>query len=366
MTTGASRGADVYESITRLSGIPTPPFAAAVEGSHVRQRALVERDRGTPVPRPARGAGELPRRRRGCCRARHRAACSPSTASRGSSTTSATRPRPSERAALLDLVDDDLDRVFAGRTPDLPVTRASPGPSDLRRLPAEPFRRPDRRPTGGPGRHPVRRPSTTCSATAPCPPTPSGASCCTCSAPPPPARIALSDASAPRCRSSSTARTPARTTATAGSTCRPRTCGASAARRTTSPRPSPRPGCAASSRSRPAGRAAARPRARPLIGRLTGFARVAVAGYMAGGRAALAALERGALRRARARPSRPRRDAAAGRVAADRWDEEMRYGRPAAGDGPDAYRHCERGRPQAGAELLLRHPAAARPRSGGR
>ncbi|TQM68313.1 squalene synthase HpnC [Actinomadura hallensis] len=45
-----------------------------------------------------------------------------------------------QRAKLLGLVDDDLDRVFAGRTPNLPQLRRLARTVDVRRLPEEPFR----------------------------------------------------------------------------------------------------------------------------------------------------------------------------------------------------------------------------------
>ncbi|TDC68670.1 squalene synthase HpnC [Actinomadura sp. GC306] len=47
---------------------------------------------------------------------------------------------PEQRAKLLGLVDDDLDRVFAGRTPDLPQLRRLAATVHARRLPEEPFR----------------------------------------------------------------------------------------------------------------------------------------------------------------------------------------------------------------------------------
>ena len=45
-----------------------------------------------------------------------------------------------QRAKLLGLVDDDLDRVFAGRTPNLPQLRRLAGTVHAHRLPEEPFR----------------------------------------------------------------------------------------------------------------------------------------------------------------------------------------------------------------------------------
>ncbi|MGP4023436.1 squalene synthase HpnC [Actinomadura sp. 3N407] len=45
-----------------------------------------------------------------------------------------------QRAKLLGLVDDDLDRVFAGRTPNLPQLRRLARTVHAGRLPAEPFR----------------------------------------------------------------------------------------------------------------------------------------------------------------------------------------------------------------------------------
>ncbi|HEY8481620.1 MAG TPA: squalene synthase HpnC [Spirillospora sp.] len=47
---------------------------------------------------------------------------------------------PEQRAALLGLVDDDLDRVFAGRPPHLPQLRRLARTVHARRLPEEPFR----------------------------------------------------------------------------------------------------------------------------------------------------------------------------------------------------------------------------------
>ncbi|WP_131732609.1 squalene synthase HpnC [Actinomadura formosensis] len=47
---------------------------------------------------------------------------------------------PDQRAKLLGLVDDDLDRVFAGRTPDLPQLRRLAGAVHAHRLPEAPFR----------------------------------------------------------------------------------------------------------------------------------------------------------------------------------------------------------------------------------
>ncbi|MEV0661204.1 squalene synthase HpnC [Actinomadura luteofluorescens] len=48
---------------------------------------------------------------------------------------------PGERAGLLDLVERDLDRVYAGERPELPVLRDLAGTVVARRIPAEPFRR---------------------------------------------------------------------------------------------------------------------------------------------------------------------------------------------------------------------------------
>ena len=45
-----------------------------------------------------------------------------------------------QRAKLLGLVDDDLDRLFAGRTPNLPQLRRLAPVVHARRIPAEPFR----------------------------------------------------------------------------------------------------------------------------------------------------------------------------------------------------------------------------------
>ncbi|MFF4238376.1 squalene synthase HpnC [Actinomadura geliboluensis] len=47
---------------------------------------------------------------------------------------------PEQRAKLLDLVDDDLDRVFAGRTPNLPQLRRLAGAVHAHRIPEAPFR----------------------------------------------------------------------------------------------------------------------------------------------------------------------------------------------------------------------------------
>ncbi|WP_242619459.1 squalene synthase HpnC, partial [Actinomadura fibrosa] len=46
-----------------------------------------------------------------------------------------------QRARLLDSVDADLDRVYAGRTPRLPQLRRLAGTVQARSIPAEPFRR---------------------------------------------------------------------------------------------------------------------------------------------------------------------------------------------------------------------------------
>ncbi|TDD80086.1 squalene synthase HpnC [Actinomadura darangshiensis] len=48
---------------------------------------------------------------------------------------------PGDRAGLLDLVDRDLDRVYAGTAPELPVLRDLAGTIVACRIPAEPFRR---------------------------------------------------------------------------------------------------------------------------------------------------------------------------------------------------------------------------------
>ncbi|MEV3922373.1 squalene synthase HpnC [Actinomadura coerulea] len=48
---------------------------------------------------------------------------------------------PGERAGLLDLVERDLDRVYVGERPELPVLRDLAGTIVARRIPAEPFRR---------------------------------------------------------------------------------------------------------------------------------------------------------------------------------------------------------------------------------
>lgn len=47
---------------------------------------------------------------------------------------------PEQRAKLFGLVDDDLDRVFAGRTPSLPQLRRLAPVVHAHRIPAEPFR----------------------------------------------------------------------------------------------------------------------------------------------------------------------------------------------------------------------------------
>ncbi|MEU5994309.1 squalene synthase HpnC [Spirillospora sp. NPDC047418] len=47
---------------------------------------------------------------------------------------------PEQRSKLLGLVDDDLDRVFAGRTPNLPQLRRLAGTVHAHRVPEEPFR----------------------------------------------------------------------------------------------------------------------------------------------------------------------------------------------------------------------------------
>ncbi|XRQ05137.1 squalene synthase HpnC [Actinomadura welshii] len=48
---------------------------------------------------------------------------------------------PAERPALLDLVERDLDRIYAGARPELPVMRDLAGTVAARSIPAEPFRR---------------------------------------------------------------------------------------------------------------------------------------------------------------------------------------------------------------------------------
>ncbi|MEU8345662.1 squalene synthase HpnC [Actinomadura meyerae] len=48
---------------------------------------------------------------------------------------------PDERAGLLDLVERDLDRVYAGTRAELPVLRDLAGTISACRIPAEPFRR---------------------------------------------------------------------------------------------------------------------------------------------------------------------------------------------------------------------------------
>lgn len=48
---------------------------------------------------------------------------------------------PDERAGLLDLVERDLDRVYASETPELPVLRDLSRTITACRIPAEPFRR---------------------------------------------------------------------------------------------------------------------------------------------------------------------------------------------------------------------------------
>ncbi|MEV4676846.1 squalene synthase HpnC [Actinomadura sp. NPDC049382] len=48
---------------------------------------------------------------------------------------------PGERAGLLDLVEDDLDRVYAGERAELPVLRDLSRTITACRIPAEPFRR---------------------------------------------------------------------------------------------------------------------------------------------------------------------------------------------------------------------------------
>ncbi|TDE35483.1 squalene synthase HpnC [Actinomadura sp. 6K520] len=48
---------------------------------------------------------------------------------------------PAERTALLDLVERDLDRIYAGTRPELPVMRDLARTVTARSVPAEPFRR---------------------------------------------------------------------------------------------------------------------------------------------------------------------------------------------------------------------------------
>ena len=108
--------------------------------------------------------------------------------------------------------------------------------------------------------------------------------------------------------------------------------------------------CATRSRSTATGRArcSARAAARaPAAGR----PRLAVAGFVAGGRAALDAFERAGWD---VSPGRPGRRAAAARGADSlaRWSDEAWSSR-------DAYRVCEQITRHRGGELLLRHPPAA-------
>ena len=126
-------------------------------------------------------------------------------------------------------------------------------------------------------------------------------------------------ASAPRCSSPSTGRTSARTTGAAAIYLPARTSSASASTRTTWLRHD------AENRSADLlafeverARGAARRRARRSSRSLAGRARIAVAGYVGGGRAALDAIERGGLRRARAARRRAtRRRARAARRCSD-------------------------------------------------
>ena len=160
---------------------------------------------------------------------------------------------------------------------------------------------------------------------------------------------------------SSTCRTSARTRA-AGSTCRPRTSTASACAEDDLAAPRGvarvRP---AGARSRPAGPARCSTAGRRWSARCAGWARLAVAGFVAGGLAALDAHRRRRRRRARSVHAAPRRGrhraarvARAGRAAMTETGR-CRHERRATPTTPCAAITTTRGQ-----ELLLRHPAAAR------
>ena len=238
--------------------------------------------------------GELPRGAAGAAAGSARTTSPRCTASPASSTTSATNcPEVrAERLAVLDVIADELRLLPGGASSAAAGGRpCRPHPSARRACAATTST--SSRPTASTSTWPPTRPSTTCSATAGCRPRRSGASCCTWPDAATPASIADSDAVCAalqvleHCQdvgedARARPRLPARRRA-ARRRCR---------RRGAAPAPRPRRGCAGSSPTRST-RAArpARGRARRSSRRLHGWARVAVAGYVAGGLATADALE---------------------------------------------------------------------------
>ena len=207
-----------------------------------------------------------------------------------------------DRLATLDALRGRPRPGLRRREPEHPVLRRLAADGARARPAARPVRPADRGEPARPARSPPTRRSTSSSPTATSRRTRSASSSSTSSAPRRPTGSRSPTASAPRSSSPSTGRTSPRTTPPAASTCPPRISTASASRPTISAAARP----AAELRELMAFEVA---RARalldegaPLVGRLGGRARLAVAGYVGGGRAALDAIDGRRLRRARRRP----------------------------------------------------------------
>ncbi len=221
---------------------------------------------------------------------RSAARCSASTASPGSSTTSATR-RPATGRRCSTGWRTTSAAMLTGE-PIHPLLRRL-APSRARaRLPRARVPAPDRREPAGSGGVPLRDLRRAGRLLRPVGEPGRASSCCTCSARPRPSASRCRTRSARASSSPSTGRTWARTTGAAASTCRRRTSSASASRRTSWRRERPERAPAGAARLRGRARpAAARSRASSSSARCAGRARLAVAGYVGGGRAAFDAIE---------------------------------------------------------------------------
>ena len=199
------------------------------------------------------------------------------------------RRAPGDRLAALDWLEQDLDRAFEGRAEHPLLARLQPTLRECA-LPREPFvrlieaNRVDQRVSRYETWEQLR-------------------GYCALSADPvgelvlgvlgmaTPARIALSDSICTALQLTEHCQDVAEDSAAGASTCRPRTSPASAARPRTSPPSTPASRCGRCSPSRSRARELLAEGA-PLIGELRGRARLAVAAFVAGGRAALDAIER--------------------------------------------------------------------------
>ena len=234
------------------------------------------------------------------------------------------RRRADGRLALLDAFEADLRRVFDGDGPRHPLLRAlQPDRAALRAHPGA-LPRPDRGQPPGPAGAPLRDATRNCSPTASSPPTRSAGSSSPSPAPRARSASAAPTRSAPRCRSSNTSRTSPRTSAATGSTCPPRTWRASMSREADLAAPRPGRVGARPGRVRSGTRRVLLNEGTPLVGSVHGRLKLLLAGFVAGGRAAL---DGGRGRRPRRTPGTA--EAHQGQACCARWEpscEEPREG----------------------------------------